>query len=134
VQEPWLLAYPGPVAVRIAFGCRYDPTADGWRRLPGPAPLSDLLRLDPSRGDAGRVVYRLPSEPGLYWLRWSEQSTSEGSAGRVRWRDSMVAAGPLLCNDIHLGPAPAGRIAACVPGDKEARATFVPDPSQACAP
>jgi hypothetical protein len=121
--------------VQIAFGCRYDPVTEGWRRLPGLPTLSAPVLLDPAKaGTAERIVYRLPDEPGLYWLRWSEESTSKRSVRQVRRSDSIVGVGRVLCNDVSLGPAPAGRIAECGPGDREARAVFVPVPTQACMP
>jgi hypothetical protein len=45
-----------------------------------------------------------------------------------------VASGPVLCNDIDLGPAPPGQIAACVPYANRAEARFVAEPAKACAP
>jgi len=38
----------------------------------------------------------------------------------------------VLCNDVHLGPAPEGEVAVCVPFADYAQARFVPAPEAAC--
>ncbi len=52
----------------------------------------------------------------------------------MRQRDAQLVSGPVLCNDIDLGPAPSGQIATCVPFKDKAEARFVPVPSLACTP
>jgi hypothetical protein len=39
----------------------------------------------------------------------------------------------MLCEDIHLGAAPEGKVATCIPYAKRAEARFVPDPVLTCA-
>ena len=75
----------------------------------------------------------LPRETALFWLQWGEQNEVNGSSRRIRFRDGLVTSGPVLCNDIDLGPAPPGQIAACVPYADRAEARFVPSPREACA-
>ena len=43
---------------------------------------------------------------------------------------SLVFHGPVLCDDIDIGPVPEGMIATCVPFEDSATSTLVPDPDQ----
>jgi hypothetical protein len=136
VDETWLHEHNMPVVVHVAKVCRYDAAADRWEQLPPPS-ANGSLRLVPlalaetSAGD--RVVLDLPSGPALFWLYWSEQNEVNPSARSVRWRNAIVVAGRVLCNDINLGPSPGNKVAACVPFGDHAEARFVPSPETGCA-
>ena len=57
---------------------------------------------------------------GLFWLEWKEDGQTHSA---------FVHSGPVLCNDIEIGPPPKpDLIAQCVPGTNSARAVFVRDP------
>jgi hypothetical protein len=47
-------------------------------------------------------------------------------------RDTLATSGPILCQDIDLGPTPAGKMPACVPFADKAQARFVADPREKC--
>ncbi|MBY0401065.1 hypothetical protein K2X89_12275, partial [Myxococcota bacterium] len=68
----------------------------------------------------------------LYWVRWTEQLGDPVSPAQVDAHDEFVVVGPILCEDIDIGEAPAGSVAACVPHPNHATAQFVPDPARAC--
>ncbi|NJN64875.1 MAG: hypothetical protein HC882_08320 [Acidobacteria bacterium] len=74
-------------------------------------------------GLASRKILEMPEQVGLYWVSWLEDGNENGD---------FVFNGPMLCEDIHMGPAPAGRVATCVPREKSALAHFVPDPLRHC--
>jgi hypothetical protein len=135
VDETWMRQHDKKVMANVATVCRYDPESDHWRRLPPPNPrlVNSIDPVSPAEARYGeRVVYSLPREPGLYWLYWAEQDDGNRSSRRIRWRDARVAAGRVLCNDVALGAAPEGRIAACVPFANHAEARFVPEPAKEC--
>ena len=135
VDEAWLAQHHEPVTVHVLNVCRYDAEAGRWQRL---APPRDRIswRLVPQSpaqirlGD--RVAFEIPREVALYWLSWSEQHDANHSSQNVRWNAAMVVSGPVLCNDVDLGTAPEGRVAACVPFANRAEARFVPAPEKAC--
>ena len=80
------------------------------------------------------MAFELPPEVALFWLQWGEQNDGERSAHSLRcYRDALVTGGPILCNDVDLGPAPSGQVAACVPYADRAEARFVLTPAEACA-
>jgi len=96
-----------------------------WRT--GPKPASSQLRIVcrydvPSKKWARRKL-QLPAKLGLYWLEWNE--------GREVVK-SLAYFGPILCQDVEIGPAPKGMIATCVPAENSATAMFVPDPEVEC--
>jgi len=118
VAEAWLQKHNKPVLFHVAGICRYDAAAGRWQRLPQPDPrrstrLVPLSSEDASRGD--RVAFELPQETALFWLQWGEQNELNRSSRSSRFRDALVTSGPMLCNDIDLGPAPPDQVAACVP-------------------
>lgn len=69
------------------------------------------------------VIRKLPLEVGLYWANWTEDGHRAGT---------LVFCGPVLCNDVDIGPPPKDYIATCVPLPKSASAAFVPDPKVYC--
>jgi hypothetical protein len=79
-----------------------------------------------------RVAFELPKETALYWVHWSEFKEVDARRRTSVNRESLVLTGPVQCNDIELGEAPAGKIAACVPFTAHAEARFVPQPVKAC--
>jgi hypothetical protein len=136
VDEAWLQKHNKPVVFHVAGICRYDAAAGRWQRLPQPDPrrstrLVPLSPEDASRGD--RVAFELPQETALFWLQWGEQNELNRSSRSIRFRDALVMSGPVLCNDIDLGPAPPDQVAACVPYADRAQARFVLRPAEACA-
>ena len=135
VDEAWLQKHNMPVVFHVNLICRYDADADKWQLLPRPdARMS--WRLVPGTGAeaalGNRVAFELPKETALYWVHWSEQKEVNAAARLSVNRDTTVISGPVLCNDIALGPAPAGKVAACVPFADRAEARFVPEPVKAC--
>jgi hypothetical protein len=134
------LAQRGRAIAVTYFGlCKFDPTKNSWARVPLALP-SVAIRFAPevSRAVPGRRVLDLAGRPaGLYWIQWSAwddvPAKGEGVGERRAPSSTLLHHGRVLCNDVHLGPAPQGRFAACVPGDTEAVARFVPDPERACA-
>jgi hypothetical protein len=136
VDEAWLQKHNMPVVFHVAKVCRYDAAAGQWQHLSPPDPrrstrLVPLSPEDASKGD--RVAFELPQETALFWLQWGEQHEDNRSSRRIRFRDALVTSGPVLCNDIDLGPAPPDQVAACVPYADRAEARFVPRPREACA-
>ena len=136
VDEAWLSRHGAPVNFQVTKVCRYDTESDQWRALPPPDPSRTLrlLPLTPQEAAAGeRVAYEAPRVPALFWVSWWERDDEAipGRAQRYR-REALLVSGPILCNDIALGPAPAGSIAACVPSADRAQARFVPEPAKAC--
>jgi hypothetical protein len=117
--------------------CRFYDGPASWERLPPPSPPVPV-RLEPLPGDeigkGERLVAELPRDTALFWLRWSEQNEDNRSARGVARREALVTSGPVLCQDLALGPAPAGQVAACVPLAGRAEARFVPKPADACGP
>jgi hypothetical protein len=135
VDEAWLQRHNMPVVFHVAKVCRYDAATGQWQNLPPTDPrrstrLAPLSPADASKGD--RVAFELPEETALFWLQWGEQNEDNRSSRRIRFRDGLVTSGPVLCNDIDLGPAPPDRVAACVPHADRAEARFVRSPREAC--
>jgi hypothetical protein len=99
----------------------YQPTERAWKKVPNPQPQLRSIRREP----ATRQIARLPVEaPRLYAVCWEESG---------HHYVNLVPIGPILCNDVMLGPAPTvGLVAACVPFDDHAVASFVPDPAPLC--
>ena len=136
VDEAWLQKHKVPVVFHVAVVCRYDAAAGQWQRLPPADPrrsarLAPLSPEDASKGD--RVAFELPQDTAIFWLQWGEQNEDNRSARSIRYRDALVTSGPVLCNDIDLGPALPDQVAACVPYADRAEARFVPSPREACA-
>lgn len=135
VDEAWLQRHNMPVVFHVAKACRYDAAAGRWQHLPPPDPrrstrLLPLSTEDASKGD--RVAFELPQVTALFWLQWGEQREDNRSSRRIRFRDALVTTGPVLCNDIDLGPAPPDQVAACLPYADRAEARFVQSPREAC--
>lgn len=135
VDESWFASRPDPIEFAFVALCRYDPSVDGWKRLPPPISnhtirISPRTIVEPRAVD--RVVVRLPAETALFWVQWIERAEGERSTRRESLRDSLATSGPILCEDIHLGPIPSGRVAACVPFATRAEARAVPSPRQNC--
>jgi hypothetical protein len=104
---------------------RFMPGTDRWEPLAISLPLSIRVPVPPPRqiysGDTDQILLVIPEPVGLFWVDWQEDGH------RVT---SFAYAGPMLCEDVMLGPAPAGRVAACVPFADRAEARFVPDPAR----
>jgi hypothetical protein len=73
-----------------------------------------------------------PSEVALFWVQWLERVAEDRTSPRETLREALAPAGPVLCNDVDLAPAPPGRVAACVPFTDRAEARHVPIPREAC--
>jgi hypothetical protein len=137
-DEAWLKKENIKISLKVQLLCRYNPETDKWQRLTLPdieqrrsyglEPLSDA---DAAFGN--RVIYELPRETGLYWLHWSEDKVVELPQRKTVYRHAVVVSGPVLCNEIALGEAPTGKVAACVPFAERAEARFVPEPHKACS-
>lgn len=117
--------------------CRYDPDTRHWQQVPWSL-IGVPTRLDPRPPGPGaiktRVLVDLPREVGLFCVYWTESDPAMAGLtppGAI-WREELAVSGPMLCNDIHLGPAPAGFVAACVPFPDRAEARFVPMPDEEC--
>ncbi|HEY8196597.1 MAG TPA: hypothetical protein VIG04_06445 [Gemmatimonadales bacterium] len=117
------LSSPRHVAIRAVF--RYDPETEAWRRLAlEPLPAMTLTVAAPRQiysAESDQVLLTIPLPVGLFWALWEEDGHRLASA---------IYAGPILCEDVMLGPAPPGRLAMCVPFADRAEARFVPDPSR----
>lgn len=106
---------------------QYDVTAGRWRRiiiLRAGEPITlvpEVRAIYSAQQDRELVV--MPDQSGLFWGEWEEDGRRAGT---------LVPSGPILCNDLHIGPPPEGMIAACVPSAEGARAMFVPDPQLHC--
>ena len=136
VDETWLRGHRTPVLVQVETVCRYNPAQDRWQALPPTDQhrLQRLAPLTPAQSTHGvRVAYESPRDIALLWVRWSEQHEDNRAPSRVRGRSAYLFSGPILCNDLMLGPAPNGLVAACVPFANRAEARLVPDPATACA-
>ncbi len=106
---------------------QYDVTAGRWRRIII-VRAGEPITLEPEAGTIysarqDRELVVMPDQSGLFWCEWEEDGRQTGT---------LVHSGPILCNDLHIGPPPEGMIAACVPSSSGARAMFVPDPQSHC--
>jgi hypothetical protein len=114
----------GPRRVTIQSLLRFVPEKDTWEPMALPSlPTVDVPVPAPRQvysGDTDQVILAIQDPVGLFWIEWEEDGNA--AAG-------FLIAGPVLCNDVRLGPAPPGRVAACVPFEDRAEARFVPDPS-----
>lgn len=123
VAETNLQPLPKSVNFALRGIWRYDPDSDRWKRVLKIAiPLKATIDPAPNARGAGapsRRILELPERIGLYWVKWTENG-------------SLVFNGPVRCNDIRIGDPPDGKIAACVPFAKSAKAKFVPDPKIHC--
>jgi hypothetical protein len=112
---------PRKVVVRALS--RFVPETDTWEPLPVRLPASFRVPVPKPRHiysqDTDRVLLVIPQPVGLFWAEWEENG---------RRTTSFLYAGPMLCEDVMLGPAPPGRVAVCVPFADRAEARFVPDP------
>ena len=116
------LKAPRHVTIQALF--LYDPTHDTWARVVlDSLPPITLRRARPRQiysADSDPVLLTMPQPVGLFWVIWDEDGHRLATA---------VYAGPILCNDVMLGPAPPGHVAMCVPFADRAEARFVPDPA-----
>jgi hypothetical protein len=105
---------------------RYDVDANKWSwvevKTHAAAINSPQKRQVYSR-EHDQEVLELTKGIGLLWVRWKEDD---------RETEAFVFAGPILCNDVMLGPEPSGMVAVCVPFADHAKAMFVPDPHIHC--
>lgn len=103
---------------------RFAPGVDIWEPLPIRLPTSFRLPVPKPRQiysqDTDQVLIVIPEPVGLFWAEWEEDGH------RVT---SFMYAGPILCEDVMLGPTPPGQVAVCVPFADRAEARFVPDPA-----
>jgi hypothetical protein len=110
-----------PFRAMLKVVYQYDPKSDTWTRL------DDLLlhsivsfpAQNPAHSQMDPVLYTFPPI-GLFWAIWEEDGQRQSAA---------AYAGPILCQDVMLGPAPRGRVGKCVPFSDRAAARFVPDPA-----
>ena len=106
---------------RLRSLCRYDPLVKIWHREE--RLREDLMDVKIYNWQTEQTLFSLPSEVGLFWIEWSEDE---------RVFSALAVSGPVQCNDIEIGEAPKGMIAACVPSRDSARAMLVPDPALQC--
>jgi len=113
--------------------CRFDPDTGHWQQVPWSL-IGTPTRLTPSGANLTRVLVQLPREVALFCVYWTETEAGKAESTRPAevWREALAASGPVLCNDIDLGPPPAGAVAACVPFPDRAQARFVPAPAEEC--
>ncbi|MGE3527501.1 MAG: hypothetical protein AB7I33_16415, partial [Gemmatimonadales bacterium] len=112
---------PLRVTVRAVF--RFVPDKDAWEtvRLAG-QPSITLAVPAPQQihsPETDPVIFEAPGPVGLFWVVWDEDGRLEANP---------LVAGPVLCIDSRPGPAPADRVAACVPFAVHAEVRFIPDP------
>lgn len=122
-SAPELLRTGSPRRLVVRAVLRFVPNSDRWEPLALSLPLSVRVPVPPRRqiysGDTDQILLTIPESVGLFWIEWEEDGH------RVT---SFAYAGPTFCNDVMLGPSPAGRVAVCVPFIDRAEARFVPDP------
>jgi hypothetical protein len=122
------------VTVTLHAVCRYEPGADRWSTVTMPQPATRAAHRNPHPPTARSVLTDteifdlsdlalLHEEPALIAVEWM-QGHEQSSA--------VLACGGMLCNDIDIGPTPAGKIAACLPHHQSAQALFVSDPEIGC--
>ena len=97
---------------------QYEPNSSEWVDRIGEIPAGmKASKIKPGTLD---VLSPITHRVGLFWLEWKEDGQT---------RSAFVHSGPVLCNDVKLGPPPKpDLIAQCVPGTNSAKAVFVPDP------
>jgi hypothetical protein len=135
IDEGALARYGRAIDVRTSGICRYDEATGRWRNVPWHLKgTPDRFAPDAARSEP-RLVLRLAGQPaGLYAASWrwapAADRPSPLAPDARTWTSgtTLLAHGRVLCNDVMLGPAPPGRVAACIAGDASARATFVPYP------
>lgn len=120
-----LLKTGSPRRLVVRAVLRFVSSGDRWEPLAILLPVSVRVPVPPPRQvysqDTDQILLTIPEAVGLFWVAWEEDG---------RRVTSFAYAGPTLCNDVMLGPAPAGRVAVCVPFADRAEARFVPDPAQ----
>jgi hypothetical protein len=113
---------------QFVFGSlwQYNVSLQKWERVNlrvnQPIVLKGEKRHIYSRESEQRIV-RLTEAIGLLWAEWEEDGHRA---------DTLVFAGPMLCEDVDIGNPPEGMIATCVPFANSAAAMFVPDPKIYC--
>jgi hypothetical protein len=106
---------------------RYSPERRTWFKLA-------FTKVGPKKiAPAGHRVYSTTTDPivapltdrlGLYWVKWTENGQPFGT---------FVYSGPMLCEDIMIGPMTKGdMVATCIPSANSALAAYVPDPKIYC--
>lgn len=119
-----LVGTDSPRQVTIRSVSRFVPARDTWEPVAIPLPRSVRVPVPAPRqvysSETDPVLLDIPHAVGLFWAEWEEDGHPVAS---------FAYAGPILCEDVMLGPAPAGRIAVCVPFPDRAEARFVPDPA-----
>jgi hypothetical protein len=142
IDEDRLLRAGAPVDYLLRAICRYDPAGDRWSAVPWHY-VGVPVRLEPrppgGGPEAARALVDLPREVALYWVQWTEVPPAT-LAGRLAGspevtpvaHEALVTSGPILCNDVDVGPATGGRVPACVPFPDRAQARLVPAPTPAC--
>ncbi len=105
----------------------FDPEKKLWTKLELPDSIPEQIRAPQnkqiySQANDQELIF-LTDKIGLFYARWKED---EHLVGR------LVFAGPILCNDVRLAPAPLEMIPACVPFANRAEARYVPDPELYC--
>lgn len=127
---------PGVAERRVALtaACRYRKEDDRWVPLALPPSADSVVRAERGPLPSGPV----PPDPVLFDLSAILALGDDPALLAVEWREdgvrarALVPCGGFLCQDLHLGPSPAGRLAACLPGRRSAEARFVPDPELDC--
>jgi hypothetical protein len=126
-----------PVNFLLRGFCKYDPDSRHWQQVPWHL-LGLPTRIDPEKPKPGpnypRVLVSLPEEIALFTVYWTEAEAELSGRGPYTpvWREQIVTSGPVLCEDLSMGKAPEGMIAACVPFKESAEARFVPRPDEEC--
>jgi hypothetical protein len=142
IDEAWLQREGIPRTIQLERMCQFNPATNAWQPAPATDARGSLRVMVRSPGEAGqppRVLALLPREPGLYWVQWREGlRDTGGNAARsareaaFKQHDALVPSGPILCNDVDIGHAPAGTVATCVPFAGRAQVRFVPKPDARC--
>jgi hypothetical protein len=117
-----LIRTGSPRQVIVREVSRFIPATDSWEPLPIRLPASFRVPVPKPRQvysqDTDQVLLVIPEPVGLFWVEWEEEGHR---------LTSFMYAGPILCEDVMLGPAPPGQVAVCVPFADRAQASFVPD-------
>jgi len=124
-----------PVNFLLRGFCKYDPDKRHWQQVPWHL-LGLPTRLEPPMPGLIHplVLVNLPQEISLFAVYWTEAGAAPAGHGSYTpvWREQIVTSGPVLCEDLHIGPPPEGMVAACVPFKDSAEARFVPRPDEEC--